>query len=55
MVTARGSALLGTNAVLNFARSANLLGWKAQHPSMRDTISEMVKLEAKSLGLLPGQ
>ena len=52
---ARGSALLGTNAVLNFARSAKLPGWKGQNPSMRDTVGEMVKLEAKSLGMLPGQ
>ena len=43
--------LLGTNAILNFARSTELLGWKEQHPPLRDTIAEMVKLEAWSLGL----
>ena len=52
-VTARGSILLGTNAILNFSRSAQIPGWKAQYPSLRDTISEMVKLEASGLGLSP--
>ena len=50
-VTAHGSILLGTNAILNFARSGKLDGWKAQYPGMRDSIAEMVKLEAKSLEL----
>ena len=50
-VTAHGSILLGTNAILNFARSGKLDGWKAQYPGMGDSIAEMVKLEAKSLGL----
>ena len=49
-VTAHGSILLGTNAILNFARSAKM-GWKSQYPPMRDTIAEMVRLEAKRLGL----
>ena len=52
-VTAHGSILLGTNAILKFSRSAQLPGWKAQHPPVRDSISEMVKLEAKGLGLSP--
>ena len=51
-VIGRGSAVLGTNAILNFARSAKLPGWKRQYPPMRDTIGEMVKLEAKTLGKL---
>ena len=50
-VTAHGSILLGTNAILNFSRAAQIPGWKAQYPPLRDTISEMVKLEANGLGL----
>ena len=50
-VTGHGSILLGTNAILNFSRSAQIAGWKAQYPPLLDTISEMVKLEANSLGL----
>ena len=50
-MTAHGSILLGTNAILDFSRSAQIPGWKAQYPSLRDTISEMVELEAKGLEL----
>ena len=52
-VTPHGSILLGTNAILNFSRSAQIAGWKAQYPPLRETISEMVKLEASGLGLSP--
>lgn len=50
-VTNHGSILLGTNAILNFARSAKI-GWKSHYSPIRDTIAELVRLEAESLGML---
>lgn len=49
-VTNHGSILLGTNAILNFARSAKI-GWKSQYPPIRDIIAELVRLEAERLGM----
>ena len=50
-VTPHGSVLLGTNAIFDTARSAEVHDWDSGYRSLRETIPDLVKSEADSLGM----
>ena len=48
--TPHGAVLWGTNAVYVSTKGQKLLNWQPSAPALLDSITEMVELEAKSLG-----
>jgi nucleoside-diphosphate-sugar epimerase len=50
-ITPHAAILLGTNAKLVESRARRDLGWQPTGPSLEDEIADIVKCEAKDLGL----